>query len=127
MPSGVGGDERVRLGDRAVDVRLGGEVDDRVAALDRVGDRGGVLDAADHEADVEVLQVLAPARVGQLVEDGDLVALGEPDADEVGADEAGAAADEQLHAATSTRARWALARRASPAAREHRRGCCRAR
>ena len=41
---GVGGDERVGLGDRAVDVRLGGEVDDRVAALHRVADGVGVLD-----------------------------------------------------------------------------------
>ena len=71
----VGVDERVGLGDRAVDVRLGGEVDDRVDALDRVGDGGRVLDGAVHEPDVEVLEVLAPARVGELVEDGDLVAV----------------------------------------------------
>ena len=40
----VGLDELARRLDRAVDVRLGGEVDDRVAALDAVGDGVAVGD-----------------------------------------------------------------------------------
>ena len=72
-----------------------------IAAADGVG----VLDPAVDELDVEVLEVLAPAGVGELVEDDDLVAvLAHAQADEVRADEAGAAADEQLHAGTSVRA-----------------------
>ena len=42
-------DEVGRPEDRAVDVRLGGEVDDRVAARGRLGDGLGVADVADDE------------------------------------------------------------------------------
>ena len=49
----------------------------------------------------DVGEVLLAAGVGELVEHGDGVAvLGDPLADEVRADEAGSAADEQLHAVT---------------------------
>jgi hypothetical protein len=101
-------DERVGLGDRAIDVGLGGEVHDRVAALHRRRDRVGVLDARVHEAVAgaagDVGEVLLPPGVGELVEDDDLVAvLGDALADEVRADEAGPAADEQLHWRTSDR------------------------
>ena len=104
----MGGDERVGLGDRAVDVRLRREVDDRVAALHRVGDRVGVLDAGVHEgvarAVADVGEVLLAAGVGELVEHDDLVAvLRDALADEVRADEPGSAADEQLHRRTSDR------------------------
>ena len=74
-------DERVGLGDRAVDVRLGGEVDDRLgaAAVDRAGDRRRVLDRAAHEAKRgslgEVLEVLLAPGVGELVEHRHLVAV----------------------------------------------------
>ena len=93
-------DERLRAADRAIDVRLGGEVDDRLDARDRVRDRVGVLDRAVHEADLprHVLQVLAPARVGELVEHATPVAvLADAQPHESRADEARAAADEQLH------------------------------
>ena len=89
-------------------MRLGREVDDRVGVRDRLGDLVGVLDAADDQPDVEPVEVLAPAGVGELVEHRDLVAvLGEALAHEVGADEAGSSADQQSHAVTSRRARWA--------------------
>ena len=94
-------DERVGLGDRAVDVRLGGEVHDRVGAVDRLGDRRRVLDPRVDEDDVQALEVLATSGVGELVEHDDLVAVvAQAQAHEVRADEAGAAADEQLHAVT---------------------------
>ena len=71
-----------------------------------VAHRVGVLDPAVDEADVEVLEVLAAAGVGELVEHDDLVAvLREAHADEVRADEPGAAADEQLHQAVTRVAR----------------------
>ena len=95
------------LVDRAVDVRLGGEVDDRVAALDRRRDGVAVVDVALDELDAvrrQALEVLAPPGVGELVEHAHRVVrvLGEPAAHEVRADEPGAAGDEQLHAAAST-------------------------
>ena len=103
----MGADERVGLGDRAIDVRLGGEVDHRVDAVDRLGDRVGVLDRAVHEGVLDVLEVLAPPGVGQLVEDDDLVAaVAHAHAHEVRADEAGAATDQELHAGTLSE-RWA--------------------
>jgi hypothetical protein len=94
-------DERVGLGDRAVDVRLGGEVDDRVDAVQRAGHRVGVLDPRVDELHVQAREVLAATGVGELVEHDDLVAvLGQAQPDEVRADEPGAAADQELHAAT---------------------------
>ena len=73
----VGLDELAGRLDRAVDVRLRGEVDERVAALDRRRDRVGVGDVADDQlAALEPLEVLAPARVGELVEHAHLVARG---------------------------------------------------
>jgi hypothetical protein len=38
--------ERLLAGDRAVDVRLGGEVDDRIAALHGLAHGGAILDGA---------------------------------------------------------------------------------
>ena len=111
---------RVGLGDRAVDVRLGGEVDDGVGALDRTRDGRGVLDGSVHEAVVDALEVLAASRVGELVEHDDLVALlARAQAREV---RAGAAADEQLHVVTSVAPRAARGRRrVRPARRQPRR------
>ena len=73
----VGHDERLGAADRPVDMRLGGEVHDRVAAADGARDGRRVLDRAVHEADVvdHVVEVLAPAGIGQLVEHGHLVAV----------------------------------------------------
>ena len=53
----VGLDELARRLDRAVDVGLGGEVDEGVAALDRLGDDVGVRDVAHDE-----LAALQPSR-----------------------------------------------------------------
>ena len=94
----VGAGEGVLVVDRAVDVGLGGEVDDRVDALHRLADDLRVLDRALDQLDA-LGQVLRPAGVGELVEHDDLV-LGAGDADVGGADESGGAGDEQLHAAS---------------------------
>ena len=67
----VGAGEGFLVVDRAVDVGLGGEVDDRVDPLHRLADRRRVLDRALDEAGA-LGQVLAPAREGELVEDGHL-------------------------------------------------------
>ena len=101
----VGAGEGVLVVDRAVDVGLGGEVDDRVAALHRLAHDRRVLDRADHQLDA-LGQVLAPARVGELVEHADLV-LGLDEADVGGADEPGGAGDQELHAASFSACRWA--------------------
>ena len=98
----VGGDELARGLDRAVDVRLGGEVDDGVAALDRAPDGVAVGDVALDQLEAigrQALEVLAPARVGELVEHPDRVLREALEAivDEARADEAGAAGDEQPH------------------------------
>ncbi len=95
----MGAGEGVLVVDRAVDVGLGGEVDDRVAALHRLAHDLGVLDRADDELGA-LRQVLAAAGVGELVEHAYLV-LGAGEAHVGGADEAGGAGDEQLHAAAS--------------------------
>ena len=55
-------------------MRLGGEVDDRLAAVRRARDRVGVGDVALVELVLDALEVRAVARVGELVEDDDLVA-----------------------------------------------------
>ena len=69
--------ERVGVDDRAVDVALGGEVDDAVVAGHGLGHRVPVADVALHEAEagvvLEVLEVVGVAGVGQGVEDRDLV------------------------------------------------------
>ena len=89
-----------------------------------LGDRRGILDRAVHEAEVgsDVFEVLAAPRVGQLVEHDDLVAvLARAQAREVRADEAGAAADEQLHVSPRSPRAARGRRRARPASRQPRR------
>ncbi len=99
---GVRAHERVGRGDRAIDVGLGGEVDDGVGAVDRLGHRARVLDRAVEELVLGVLQALAPPRVGELVQDDDVVAVvARTHAREVRADEARAAADQQPHRVTA--------------------------
>ena len=95
----VSAGERLLVGDRAVDVRLGGEVHDRVAARERVPDGVGILGRALDELDpvLHFGQVLAPPRIGELVEDHNLVAAVEREADVAGPDEPGTAGDKELH------------------------------
>ena len=93
----LGAAELLGAEDRAVDVRLGREVDDRVAAARRPGDVLRHGDVAVVELDA-VGQVGAVPGVGQLVEDDDVLAGAEQPLDEVRADEAGAAGDEDPHA-----------------------------
>ena len=95
-------DELAGLEDRAIDVRLGGEVDDVVGRLDQRRRDGRVGDVAVHEGVARVrrdaVQVLAAARVGELVERRHVPVgvRGERMAHEVAADEAGAAGDEDV-------------------------------
>ena len=71
-------------------------------ALGGARDRVGVGDVALVEVVLDAFEVRAVAGVGQLVEDGDLVAgLDEP-AHELRADEAGAAGDEHAHGREGT-------------------------
>ncbi len=105
----VGGDERVGIDDRAIDVRLGGEVDDRVVARHVLHDGVVVADVALDEATPAVVEHIADvvevAGVGELVEHGDLVvAVGQQPTHVVRADEACGARDEQLHGATAEKA-----------------------
>src|SRR5205085_3257111 len=67
--------ERVLICDRTVDMRLGGEVDDEVSAVDGLAHGRAVLDRAFYELDPvgDLLEVLPASGVGQLVEDNDLV------------------------------------------------------
>ena len=78
-------------------MRLGGEVDDRLAAGGGLGDRVGIADVALEELDVGALEVGAIAGVGQLVEDDDVLARCGETLREMRADEAGAAGDEHAH------------------------------
>ena len=73
-PEDVGLDELGRAEDRAVDVRLGGEVDDGVAARAGPRDRLGVADVALDEPQSQPVEVRRVAGVRQLVEHDDLVA-----------------------------------------------------
>src|SRR5581483_11826206 len=90
----VGADELGRVEDGAVDVGLGGEVDDRLAAPGGSSHRVGIGDVADDERRVHALEVGRVAGVRELVEHDDLVPRRDETAHEVRADEAGAAGDE---------------------------------
>jgi hypothetical protein len=99
----VGLEKPLRISDRAVDVRLRREVHDGVYPRHHVVDGLPVADVAPNEAVAWVVldrsQVLEVPRVGEFVEIHDLavrVSL-EVHADEVTADEAGAARDQELH------------------------------
>ena len=102
----VGVQERLGLRYRAVDVRLGGEVHDRLHAASTLDSRAhgrSVADVALHEAVARVVgdgeQVLEVAGVGELVETDDLpvLVLDKHVPDKGGADKPGAAADEKPH------------------------------
>src|SRR5215470_6215837 len=117
----VGLEEGVGLHERAIDVRLGREVHDGVDPAARVTHDLGVADVALDErvarVALEIGQVGGISRVGQLVEIDDAVVRvrGEDVADEVGADEAAAAGDQELHRA-SLGSRPRSRRRRSPTA-----------
>src|SRR5215470_13922728 len=99
----VGAEERVGLDERAVDVRLGREVHDRVGAAEDVTDERRIADVALHErvAPVarDVREIGRISRVRELVEIDDAVVrvLAQDVADEVAPDEARAAGDDELH------------------------------
>ena len=123
-------DERLRVVQRVVHVRLGREVHDHVALADQAVDERRVADVAVHELDLVLdrLQALAVARVGQGVEHDHLVlrVVAHRVVDEVRADEAGGAGDEQLHDASTSRGSDGRAGRpATTAARARRSGSSR--
>ena len=95
----VGAQERARVGDGVVVVGLCGVVDDGVGPRDQAVDERGVADVAHDELDAvrgQPRDVVGVAGVGQLVEHGDVDAgvLAHDVVDEVGADEAAAAGDD---------------------------------
>jgi predicted ATPase/class 3 adenylate cyclase len=81
-------------------VRLGREVDDRLAASGGVGDRIRVGDVALAELVLDAVEVRAVAGVRQLVEHDDVVVAGREPPHEVRADEPGPAGDEHAHGNT---------------------------
>ena len=93
----VGVDEVLRRLDRAVDVRLGGEVDHGLAAFAGTGDGFRIGDVADDELGADALEIGRIPGIGELVEHHDLVAVSHEPPNEVRADEAGAAGDEHAH------------------------------
>src|SRR5262249_59437288 len=100
---GVGPEKRIGLHQRAVDVGLGREVQDRVDASHHVAHDLRVAYIALHERVARIArdvgQVCRVPGVGQLVEIDDAVVgmRGEDVPDEIGADEPAAAGDQELH------------------------------
>ena len=95
----VGAQERGRVGDGVVVVGLGGVVDHGVGLGHEAVDERGVADVAHDELDAvrgQTRDVVGVAGVGQLVEHGDVDArvLARDMVDEIGADEAAAAGDD---------------------------------
>ena len=109
----VGLDEVAGLHDGAVDVRLGGEVDDRLAALGRTRDGIGVADRAVHEAvalavgDLGQVRGIAGVRERVEVDDLDVVVASEQAPHEMRADEPAAAGHEDASHGSSALARAA--------------------
>ena len=101
VPEDVRPQEGARVVDRAVDVRLGGEVDDDVAARHRLVHGRLVADVGLDDRDLlgDRRQARAVPGVGEGVDHHDLVVRVRLDrvVDEVGADEPGAACDQELH------------------------------
>ena len=97
----VGAQERLRVGDGVVVVALGGVVHDRVVARHQLIEQLGVADVAHdelHAVGGQPGDVLGVAGVGQLVQDGHVdarVAVHDV-VDEVAADEAAAARDDDV-------------------------------
>ena len=97
----VGAQEGLRVGDGVVVVGLGGVVHDGVVARDELIEQPGIADVAHDELHAVRRQprdVLGVAGVGQLVQDGDVDArvVVHDVVDEVAADEAAAARDDDV-------------------------------
>ena len=99
----VGLDEVFRAVDAAVDVRFGGKIDNGAGLVlgEQFGDEVEVADVTLDEGVARVSlergEVFEVAGVGQRIEvDDGLVGMGQPVEDEVAADEAGAACDEDI-------------------------------
>ena len=98
----IGQDELGRPQDRTVDVRLGGEVDDRLDSLARARDGSRIGDVALEEVVLDSIEVGPVARVGELVEDRDLVSRRYEPPDELRADETCSPGDEHTHGREGT-------------------------
>ena len=76
-PVNVGADKRFRAADAAVDVRFGGEMDDRINLIHchQFVNQGAVADIAMSKNDVRVrrqrIQIFPSPRVGQRVQNND--------------------------------------------------------
>src|SRR5690606_8915818 len=115
----VGGDERRRALDGAVDVRLGREVHHQVLTRHHLVDHGRVADVTDHEPQPrrtgDRVEVRGVAGVGELVQHGHLgagglrVRVGQHAPDVVRPDDAGAAGDQDPHEAAVYALRTAAA------------------
>src|SRR6185436_7747737 len=106
-PRDVGPHERVRGHDAAIDVRFGGEVEDRIDSVigEHARDRGAIADVAVNELEPRVvhhtIEVREVTGVRERVQNDDLLEAGALAAGrqhatrEVGADEAGASRDQE--------------------------------
>src|SRR5215211_82880 len=99
-PDDVRANEVAGRENRTVDVRLGGEVDDCVAAFPRSGYGHGVGDVTMDEHVVDPLEIRKVARIGELVENDHLVPAGDESLHEVASDEAATACHEDAHRLT---------------------------
>ena len=101
-------DEIARTMDRAVDMALGGKVDDGAGAVlgQQSTNQRGLANVAAHEdmphITLQTGEILQIARVGELVKiDDGLVVLVQPVENEVGADKPGTAGYEDSHSESS--------------------------
>src|SRR5690606_6903018 len=94
----VDGKRGLRIGDRARDGGQGTLVIDQLDAVDGAAEVVLVAEVAFHQLNIvgDVVEVAAVAG-GEVVEDADVLAIGEEAGDEMGANESGAAGDENAH------------------------------
>ena len=99
----VGLEEGRRSGNGAVDMGLGGEMNDGLGTkvLEGGADGRGITDVGLGKVvggvEIEVGKRLGAGRVGEFVEVQDFVAAGDEQANEIDADKAGTTGDEELH------------------------------
>jgi hypothetical protein len=90
-------DEARGVENRAIDMRLRGEVDDCVAAFDGAPDHGRIADVAVKEAVLDPLEPSTTAGVRELVEDDDLIPSGREAPYEMTTDKTAAASNQDPH------------------------------
>ena len=95
----IGVDELARANDRAIDVRLGGEVHAHLAVLTGPRHRLGINDIPFDQLVADAVEVGPITRVRQLVEDYDVVPGRDEPLYEMAANEPAAACDKDSHVA----------------------------